>query len=448
MHTLMGSRTGPLLVQEGIERYRPLGAYGRAVHESHLQIRNVLGARLGPRFADYFSEPGIDARDRSARWTATVSGPVHRWRDLPADEQVRRALDMEELRAGFLALIGSMRTAGAAPGEEPGGSPQAFASLLEQALTVPDGDHLYFVGDQPVVTFWGFRRQDGHGIDALTLRPPAPATAAAPGTVAASSAAGRPRRSAAVVVADTFFAAFAVAAAPGPLAMLVAAAVLRLALPAGHRSGDRAGACRTECRGAPGPGGLGTGPDGGSARGVTLVPGQPGQAAPTQELGSASTLPPSSATPAQTQPQGPQVGTQPPPPAGAQTPPPGRPLDIPSDAAGRNDLSFLEGQWRSGQGLVDQIDGQPLEQIYRFDRHGKGEVVIRRADGMECRAPAEASFDGPRLQVRELDDPRCPDGQSYGRVTTRCDRDAAGRTVCRSSNAEGSTYVVPIEQQP
>ena len=443
MQTLSGSRTGPLLAQEGIEHYRPLGAHGRAVHESHLQLRSVLGAKLGTQFAAYFSEPSIDARDRSVRWTATVTGPVRRWRDLPADEQVRRALDMEELRAGFHALIGTMRTAGATPGEEPGGGPQAFASLLEQALTVPAADHLYFVGDQPVVAFWGFRRQDGHGIDALALHPPAAALAAGAGTITAPSVAADPRRRRLWVWLVLL---------PLLLLLLLFVALWQCWLPLPYCWFALPGidlaivpedAGRTPQHPESGGG------EGGLEDGVVVMPGQPDQAAPsTQDLGAAYTLAPSSTTPAQTRPQGSQPGTQAPPPADIATVPPGRLLDIPPDAAAKNDLSFLDGRWQSGEGLVDQIDGQPLEQFYRFDRHGKGEVVIRRGDGMECRAPAEATFDGPQLLVSELDDPRCPDGQSYGRVTTRCDRDASGRTVCRGSNADGVTYVVPIEQQP
>ena len=43
------SRVGPLLSQENLASYRPLGAFGRPVYESYLQIRSILGNRLGSR---------------------------------------------------------------------------------------------------------------------------------------------------------------------------------------------------------------------------------------------------------------------------------------------------------------------------------------------------------------------------------------------------------------
>ena len=131
----------------------------------------------------------------------------------------------------------------------------------------------------------------------------------------------------------------------------------------------------------------------------------------------------------------------------AQTNPP-KPLDIPPDAAAKGDVGFMDGQWRSGQGLVDQADGKPLEQYYRFDKSGKGEVVVKRADGTECKAPAQAKFNGKNLTVEEQADVRCADGRTYGKSTTTCTRDAKGNTVCRGKNPDGSTYAVPVQKMP
>jgi hypothetical protein len=131
----------------------------------------------------------------------------------------------------------------------------------------------------------------------------------------------------------------------------------------------------------------------------------------------------------------------------AQTNPP-KPLDIPPDAATKGDVGFMSGQWRSGQGLVDQADGKPLEQYYRFDKSGKGEVVVKRSDGTECKAPAQAKFNGKNLSVEELADVRCADGRTYGKSATTCSRDVKGNTICRGKNPDGTTYVVPVQKVP
>ena len=80
---------------------------------------------------------------------------------------------------------------GAAGAEQsrPGGS-QAFASLLEQALKVPaQGNFLYFVGDQPVIAFWGFETQGGGSVEPAAL---APGYAAVPLAGAGAAAAAAP----------------------------------------------------------------------------------------------------------------------------------------------------------------------------------------------------------------------------------------------------------------
>ncbi|NUB10614.1 hypothetical protein FW320_31230 [Azospirillum sp. Vi22] len=95
---------------------------------------------------------------------------------------------------------------------------------------------------------------------------------------------------------------------------------------------------------------------------------------------------------------------------------------------------------------MNQKDKTPLQQFYRFDNQGKGEVVVRRADGTECRAPAQAVTGPSGLDVTELGEPTCPDGTKFGRSRTTCRRDAAGQTQCFGVNDDGSTYRVPVER--
>lgn len=439
------ARIGPLLAQEPLASYRPLGAFGRPVHEAYLQIRSVLGTRLGPRYANYFARPNLDQSAGIVRWTADVEGEVRHWTDLTPEEQARRALDLETIRAGLEGYVRQLRETPEPTAGQTGESPRAFASLLEQAVVIPSAKHLHFVGDQPVAAFWGFQELSGDGLNALALRPPAaivPPAAAAP------------------VAAARRFPWWLLWLLLALLALLFALAWWRCWLPLPFCP---APALIIEERA---PGQIGGTPDG---VGVIGVPGGTGQTDGAAGTGGTTTPPADGTTPspgAGTQPP-PADGTPPPkeettppkaeePPSQDQKPPasepppatPPKPLEIPSDAAAKGDLGFLDGRWRSGQGLVDQIDGKPLEQFYRFDKKGKGEVVVKRGDGTECRAPAQATFDGKNLKVEELSDPRCADGRTYGKANTTCTRDAKGSTICRGKNPDGSTYVVPIEKVP
>lgn len=122
-------------------------------------------------------------------------------------------------------------------------------------------------------------------------------------------------------------------------------------------------------------------------------------------------------------------------------------MQIPSDAATRGKVDFLEGLWRSQRGLVDNNTGEALTQYYRFDINGQGETIIRRADGSECRAPAVGSFQDGQLVLEEQGDLTCPDGRIYDRSHIQCVRTASGLTSCDGVNPDGSRYRVGLEEQ-
>lgn len=472
------SRVGPLLVQENLASYRPLGAFGRPVYESYLQIRSILGTRLGSRYANYFARPNLDQGAGTVRWTADVDGPVRHWSDMPPEEQTKRALELETIRAGLEAYIRELRTAPEPTAGQKGESPRAFASLLEQAVTIPSARHLHFVGDQPVATFWGFQELSGDGLNALALRPP-PRPAVPPPTAGTWAPAA-----ATAVATQGRFPWWLLWLLFGLLAVLFLLFMwwrcwLPLPCPAsygfsieemlpGHQSetpppGEEGGVVVTpdgtvRGDGAVVPGGVAVTPQDGSAP-ATDADGQTTKPDGTNPSGEQSKTP--------EDPNKPNSDSQPPKPEDqskdqqkppqdaakdskdkdAQTNPP-KPLDIPPDAAAKGDMSFMDGQWQSGQGLVDQADGKPLQQYYRFDKQGKGEVVVKRADGTECKAPAQAKFNGKNLTVEEQADVRCADGRTYGKSTTTCTRDAKGNTVCKGKNPDGSTYAVPVQKVP
>ena len=160
--------TGALLAHDKIDRYRSFGAFGKPAYQSHVQLRAMLSSKRGVRFANYFAKPTFDPDLGELRWTAEVPGSARGWHEMSPEEQSQRALDLEVIRSGLLGYVQELRAQG---GSQPGGA-AAFASLLEQAMKVPaQGDFLYFVGEQPVIAFWGFENQNGASVDPAALAP-------------------------------------------------------------------------------------------------------------------------------------------------------------------------------------------------------------------------------------------------------------------------------------
>ena len=143
-------------------------------------------------------------------------------------------------------------------------------------------------------------------------------------------------------------------------------------------------------------------------------------------------------------------GEQPPDAGGPDTgaaPGDGAPLAIPDGAAGGSGpADFLQGRWRSRSGLVDEATGVSLDQSYQFDQGGRGRSVVRRADGVECSAPAEARMENGQLKVKELENLRCPDGQQFEKTETACTRDAQGQTRCSGAYQGGKKFDVQIDR--
>lgn len=185
----MAMKQGSVLVDMEIEGYRPLGAFGQPVHKSYVQLHAAVKQRLGARCADMFARPQWDERNRRVRWIAPIAGEPRGWRDLDPAEQGERALDLQIIRAEFDAYLRDLRAQSGKSGGE------AFASVLEQALKTPNDGHLHFIGEQPVMSFWGFSELNGDRFDPLAAAPPPPPRGPQGPTVAAAPAAIAARRS-------------------------------------------------------------------------------------------------------------------------------------------------------------------------------------------------------------------------------------------------------------
>ncbi|MFW5641948.1 MAG: SrfA family protein [Roseicyclus sp.] len=486
-------RHGVVLSEASSGHFEPLGAFGQPVHQNYVQLRAAILARLGPRYADFFARPQTDEHGGRIRWIAPVAGDVRHWRELAPEEQAARALDLQVMRGRFHAYLAELRTGGEG-GATAGG--EAFAAVLDQALKTPDDGHLHFVDDQPVASFWGFRHVDQVPFETLSAAPPAmPAAAGAqpvaegpPSVPEDEAPVTEPRRGwpwwwwlllllllllLLWLLANLWRPNLLLPSLRAPwLPEITTPAVPDPAAPLGEVVPERV---------IVGPDGSVTGPDGvvvgpnGDVLGPTgegppamggeavpeplpedpAMPGEPPADAVPPELAEPpaeseseqpeSMIPPEvEPTPSEAEPAPPEARSEP---AAPEAVPPGAPIAIPDAVASGGDgpAGFAQGRWRSRSGLVDD-QGGAIEQVYELDAGGQGRSIVRRSDGVECTAPAEAMMQDGRLEVRELENLRCGDGSVYERSRTVCERGAEGRTTCRGVNADGSTYGVQIER--
>jgi hypothetical protein len=483
MASAQGDTTGPLLAQDKIERYRPLGAFGRPAYESYVQLRAMLLAKRGAKFANYFAKPSYEAQTRDLRWTAEVAGTARGWHEMAPEEQAQHALELEVVRSGLKSFAQELR---AQSSLELGGS-QAFASLLEQALKVPaQGDFLYVVGDQPVIAFWGFETQSGGSVEP-TAAAPAYAPAARPSAAGLATPVAGATAATAATAAGT---AVLVRKRPwwwlllwillGVLLLLALLWLLRscteraplgLDVPFADKGvpPDTAKPGETALPDQPGtittPGDTGTpgvATDGRDGRAVA-VPGEGGRAGvdvggdtkpdvpgdtgppPADGRGTdvARTNPPP-VDPSRDVDKQPTPDGQKGPDALAKTDPP-RPLELPpsDNKSTPPGTAFLEGRWKADP-LADAKTNQPVDLSFNFDKQGKGEITLRRADGSTCKGAVSGTMSGGKLNIEGSQRIPCSNGDGYAPPKIECTKAAGGKTQCFGVNPNGSKYYMGI----
>jgi hypothetical protein len=465
MASITGDTTGALLAHDKVDRYRPLGAFGKPAYQSYVQLRATLLAKLGPKYANYFAKPNYDVGSGELRWTAEVPGTARGWHEMAPEEQAQRALDLEVMRSDLANYAQELRARG---GNGPGGA-QAVASLLEQALKVPaQGNFLYFVGDQPVVAFWGFETHTGGSVDAAavvpqyatqatpTLSPVAPvqaATAAAATTTAAVAVADRRKRPwwwwllwallALLLLLALLFALRACTDEPIAIDQRsggegVPSPDARDRVP--PLTGEQPGVAGTETQPGDRPGSMAL-PDDASRAGIEPR----GEVKPDPGVGERG-MPPDGASPDAPLPDVPKPKPDIPTDPLAKKDAP-QPLELPpaDPKPGRN-MDFLEGRWRAGEGLADRGTGQPLDLSFDFDKDGKGEVTLRRGDGTVCKGPVTGNMSGAKLSIEGSQSIPCSGGGAYAAPKIECTKDRGGQTQCFGVNPDGSRYYMGIQR--
>lgn len=471
-----------------------LGAFGRPVHSLYAQLRAVVEARLSPRHAGMFAEPVMHS-DNRIDWYAPAAGTPLRLAALAPDQAAAARATLHQLAADLTALSATL-TASASD------SDQAMGHLIALALSTPDDSHIFVLGDQPVLTFWGFARRGGgsrttplYGYGGQATQPAA--AAPMPAAAAAVAVRGSPLpwlmwSFAALLLAIAILLmlkALAGVDVPGlawldgpgeePPPRVAPAAPVQVADAGGRTPVDDSAliAAREEERGlraqlaaleAEYDGARAACPIPQDRPAITPIPDRdPPAVIPDRDVtrldGPDRVVPlpdrdPDVATLEPDDPLDPAVDELLDPAQEAQEPDVpaadepaaedaqlGAPLTIDEAARAAQDLSPLEGEWRTGRSLMDQGSADPLEIELSFDAAGRGRTTIRLEDGVTCSAPAEAAYNGPdALVITELDHPACSDGTEFERSEIVCLIDQDGGTICEGAQAGGGGYPVGL----
>lgn len=122
-----------------------------------------------------------------------------------------------------------------------------------------------------------------------------------------------------------------------------------------------------------------------------------------------------------------------------------KPMVVPPEAKQKQDLAFLQGDWRSRTGLATATGEKDLRPSYTLDDKGKGKVSFVQKNGATCEAPAEARWDGAKLVIEEKSNPKCSDGRTYARNVVNCEVGADGVAQCNGNQpGDKRSYRVQI----
>lgn len=435
---------GTNLVRTTLTGVRPLGVRGEPLHQAHEQIRGVVRRRLGERHARLLAEPQPDELGRRIDWYTDLPDVVVPFAELAPDRKASLLAEVEKLSDDIAQLAASLRAA-------PSDDAQLTGRALELTARRPSDDYIFLVGDQPVIVAWGYDAEA-----AGSLLPPPMVTAVAPAAIAPVAAAP-----AAILASGP---ATLVAAAPfswlrwlliGLFAILLALLTsyfLRQCSPVGP---DVAVTHLPPPPAPPAPppppdpavglrGDLGSAQSDEEKLRATLAslrdelktkradckPPEPPKPPPAPPPPVVEKKP----DPPKPPPKPPQVVEKKPDPPKPPAVPPAPPGDdrMRMPKAPTNDYSFLQGCWRTDT-FKHGPQIPPGHAVYCFDAGGNGSMTFRFDNGVSCRAPATARFNGGQLAVVDADATCQPRGR-WAQDHLYCQPSADGVAFCSGTN--------------
>lgn len=388
---------------------RALASQGIFVTDCHAQVSSIIAQHLSPAHAALIAEPQHDPGQQRIDWYAAVNGTATPVADLPAEEAEQLKARAGELARDILHLS-----------EQWGKDAQSREALAGQMLTLvlqhPNEGDLWSVDGQPVLVNWGFAPgavgampQDlsrlGGAIPPPPPPPVAPVAAAAPAAAGSGCLGWLLPLLLALLLLWLLLAALGLLPSPLPSSCLKPAADPRLdqATQAAEKQRSELEELLRQLR----------------EKALLCKPPQPKpepRPEPEPEVVTPQLVPDKPIEPAPEPKPAPKPKPEPKP---EPKPKPQDDLNIPADAAKKNDLSFLEGCWQSNTGLFSHPSNTPIIAEYCFDKKGQGRRFVREKNGQVCSGPATARFEGDRLVWRAGSAP-CPKGNQYVPQQIQC----------------------------
>jgi hypothetical protein len=454
---------GALLRTGNLQEFKALGVDGQPVYTAALQLREAIRLKMGREAASCLAIPQPNETGDRIDWYAPDEGDVVPWSAATAEERSDAYQQLEAMHAQLGSTSTSMRN------DVQSREKQIFGRLLEKTVHFPDSDHVYLVNGKPVIAFWGFTDNAGtYDHDPLLcLRPPAPTAAPLAPPVSPAALAAAP-----VIEAKRPWWRWLLWLLPLLLLLLLLLFLLRacapnVSLPLGLDQLDLPGFPEVRHVDLPnvnlgGVNGVVTGqgnsngqlsdgqaaegelPDGQLPPDEGEQPAAPAEEPPGEEPGAEEPTPP---------PADEEAGEQPPvdPETGEPQPrkqPPGRDvpqdLSIPPKALETGSTEFLNGSWKAGAGIQDAQTGKPMQLEYDF-KDGKGQVKVRRGDGVECTGDVNAAMQGGKLAINNQGQAACNDGSSYKLPDVTCTPDSRSAAGC-SGNYENQQFPMSMRQ--
>lgn len=391
--------------------YHPLAFQGLLVYENHYQLTEIIRQRLGLPYVLLFAEPVVDSQRLLIDWYCAVQGNPVSLIQMPQEKQDAVRREIASMAEALQDLAQSLKQSPA----------QSLAGeLLALATQYPDDAHIFLVGDQPVLTSWGFgpstlgaQPQDlarvAQGLK--PVRKSAPLTESAPAEITDFVAPAESAMPIMPVVKHKFnfwwllpllFLLLLLALLFTPLGPQLFTCIfplpevqeqkvpveiepIRLALL------DRAALCERPAE-------------------IT----EPAPLVPVQE---------------------PVPAIEPLENSGVELEPEQEvPLVLPEDPT--SDMGFLAGLWRCNVDLEDGA-GKALAVEYFFDANGVGYVAIQSANEV-CKATAFAQMEDKELVITTQDVVKCPSDAPYSGQEIRCVQ-AGDKTLCNGVNITDKT---------
>ena len=122
---------------------------GILVTDSYAQLVSMLDKKLSREHSLFFAEPVHDASGVTTDWYTEAEGTPVPLSELPPEEQQKALVKISSLAKDINGQADSLKNSEKS-------SESIRGNILALALRLPGKEHIYMVGDQPVLTCWGF----------------------------------------------------------------------------------------------------------------------------------------------------------------------------------------------------------------------------------------------------------------------------------------------------